>query len=194
MRPFNSFILSLAFKQCEVEYCLYTKITENGTIYVLIYVDDLLLAGSDKNQIKDFKLILQKHFKVKDLGFVRHFLGMLIEQHISEGVIKISQTAYLKNVLKRFNMNNCKPVKTPMEVNFNYNLLKRETSESSEIESKCRAAICLLSRFQSCASENLWIAIKRVLRYIQGTVDLKLVFDTSSNDVRVLEGCRLGCR
>lgn len=131
---------------------------------------------------------------MNDLGQIKHFLGMCITQNLSEGKIKINQTVYLKNVLKKFDMSSCKPSTTPMDNNFHHDFLKRKKSESIEIEKKCRVAIgCLmyamlcsrpdlciaigiLSRYQTCASNDLWVAIKRVLRYIQSTVTMSLIY------------------
>ena len=85
-------------------------------------------------------------------------------------------------------------VSTPMEVNFKHEALKREKSESEDLDHLCRNligtlmyvmvctrpdlcnAISILSRYQSCASEELWRALKRVLRYIKGTINVSLVF------------------
>jgi hypothetical protein len=80
-----------------------------------------------------------------------------------------------------------------MDKNFDQNLLIKEKSESSELESKCRqaissimyavlgtrpdlfAAVNLLSRYQNCASKELWRCIQHVMHYIKQTIDLKLV-------------------
>lgn len=91
-------------------------------------------------------------------------------------------------------MTDCKPVHTPMDQNFDHYSLLRPKSESPELENTCRkiigcvmyailgsrpdmcASISILSRYQSCASTELLTCLKRVLRYIKGTLDLKLVY------------------
>lgn len=128
---------------------------------------------------------------------------MVIFQDISKGQIIINQTNYLKNILTKFNMQECNAAKIPMEVNFKHELLKRDEAESCEIENKCRVligslmyamlcsrpdlcvSISILSRYQSCASQDLWQALKRVLRYIKGTVDFSLIFtrDVTSHHI-----------
>lgn len=101
-------------------------------------------------------------------------------------------------------MSDCKGVHVPMDKNFNLELLRREKSESDILESKCRSIIGLLmyamlairpdlsvslnilSRFQSTASEELYMSLTRFLRYIQGTINTKLIF--TQNYDNILEG------
>lgn len=191
---FHELMLEMKFIRCEHEYCLYIKVTESCRIYVLIYVDDLLLAGTVEEEVGKVIQSLNKNLKMKNLGQIGHFLGMLISQNLPESKIIINQTNYLRNVLQKFGLLDCKPSKTPMDANFHHDQLKRDKSESLEIEKKCRMAIgCLmyamlcsrpdlciaigiLSRYQTCASQDLWKEIKHVLRYVQGTLGMSLVY------------------
>lgn len=61
---------------------------------------------------------------MKDLGGISNYLGININQNLNLGTIEISQTRYLKNVLKTYGMLNCKPVSTPMDPKFDYKSLK----------------------------------------------------------------------
>lgn len=202
---FHDFMLSLSFVRSENEYCIYIKTTKTYKIYILIYVDDLLLAGTDEKEVNNIKDILHKTFKMKDLGLIKNFLGMIITQDITTSKITINQSNMVKSLLVKFGMQNCKPLSTPMDVNFKSDILKRERSESPEIEAKCRAligslmyimlcsrpdlciSISILSRYQSCASQDLWVALKRILRYIQGTLDVSLIFE-NKNYSNIIEG------
>lgn len=138
---------------------------------------------------------------MKDLGLLDYFLGISVEQVHEDGKIVLNQKQYLNNVLLKFGMINCKPINTPMDCNFNYDCLKFEKSESPDTENKCRqiigcimyamlgtrpdlcSSISLLSRYQNCASEGLLIALKRVLRYIKGSIELKLTYCKKNKDV-----------
>lgn len=140
---------------------------------------------------------------MKDLGLLNYFLGISIKQNLEKGIIVLSQRQYLENVLKKFNMFEFKPIATPMDCKLNYDCLKRDESESYDIENKCRqmigcimysmlctrtdlcSSISLLSRFQNCARENLLVALKRVLRYIKGTLNLFLVYKKNNIDTVV---------
>lgn len=136
----------------------------------------------------------EKRLNDENLGLVKYFLDMVITQDITAGEIKINQTNYLKSISLKYNMQNCKPVSSPMNCNFKHDVLLRSASESCELENKCRAligslmysmlcsrpdlsiSISILSRYQKCASNELWQALKRVLRYIQGTLNYSLIF------------------
>lgn len=203
---FHNLMLSLKFKRSENEYCFYVKISETDKLYILIYVDDVLLAGTDKSKVEKVKNALKENFKLKDLGLVSHFLGMIIKQDIIKGETIISQTKYVENILQKYNMLECKSVTTPMDVNFKHDILKRDFSESPEIENRCRILIGLLmylmlctrpdlcitvsilSRYQSCASIDLWQSLKRILRYLKGTKNLCLNFKVPNEDINMLTG------
>lgn len=127
-------------------------------------------------------------FRMKDLGNLHSFLGVNIVR--TEDEIKLSQSTYLKKLLKRFGMEECRPVKTPME-------LKPDLHEDVEITDTSRSyrelvgclmyvmlttrpylsvAVNYFSRHQNRQTEKLWNGLKRVLRYIKGTLDMQLCF------------------
>lgn len=117
-----------------------------------------------------------------------NYLGITIDHNLNTGITKLSQTGYLKNILQKFGMNDCKPVATPMEPNFKIDNKHKEIC-NKELERKGRALIgclmyamigsrpdlCLpvsfLSKYQSNASEELWTTLKKVLRYFKGNSD-----------------------
>lgn len=197
-QKFDNFMISEGFYKNKCDYCLYIKMTKDVIIYVIIFVDDILISGSSIKEIENLKLNLNKCFKMKDLGLLSYFLGISVEQDIKNGTIVLSQKQYLENVLVKFGMLDCKPVNTPMDSDFDYEILKGDKSESFDIENRCRqiigcimyamlgtrpdlcSSISLLSRYQNCASEKLVTSLKRVLRYIKGTLELKLVYENKS--------------
>lgn len=195
---FDSAMLKLGFKRSLADMCLYVKVEHNYKIYLIVFVDDILIISSDEKAVINLKGLLAENFKTKDLGLASHYLGMSITQ--SDDGIYLDQCNYLKKVLDLFNMSDCKSVSVPLDANFDSQTLLREKSENMDVENRCRRAIgCLmyamigtrpdlsiylniLSRYQSCASEELWSCIKRVLRYVKGTVDLKLLYCKDSVD------------
>lgn len=196
---FHEFMSTQNFIKSENDHCLYFRITDQFKIYVLIYVDDLIITGSNVKEIDNLKVEMMKNFKMKDLGLISYYLGISVNQNLLENTVTLSQSNYLENVLKRFDMYECKNVSTPMDNNFNYDDLLKEKSESLEIENKCRKligcimyamlgsrpdlcnSISILSRYQNYASNDLLLCLKRVLRYIKGTIDLKLVYKKNLN-------------
>lgn len=157
---FNSLMMREGFKRSQCDSCLYSKCNDKQQMYVIIYVDDLLVFGTDENQVCKFKLMLSKEFKMKILGLISEFLGINVKQNLDNGVTELCQKAYLENVLKKFNMYNCKPISTHMDQNFNTKILESECKTDKNTEKLCRQIIgCLMyavsgTRFM-CGSINI---------------------------------------
>lgn len=111
-KTFDKFVKNLEFKQSEVDKCLYILKSGIVTVYLLLYVDDMIIAGNSKEKIEYVKSALEHKFHMKDLGELHSFLGISITR--SEKEIMLSQQNYLRNLLKRFKMEDCKSVSTPM--------------------------------------------------------------------------------
>lgn len=198
---FNSVIMKQNFNRSHNDSCLYTKCNGVSKTYVLLYVDDLLFFGNDKTEICDLKLTLNREFKMKDLGLVSNFLGIHIKQDLDKGITELCQKDYLENVLQKFNMQNCKEMCTPMDLNFNAKILEGNNDAviDKNIEKECRKiigclsyavlgtrpdlciALSILSRYQNNANEILLSALKRVLRYVKHTISYKLIFKCNSD-------------
>ena len=97
----------------------------NITIFVIVYVDDIIVASSSQEAttclLKDLKL----EFALKDLGDLHYFLGMEVKQ-IIDGIL-LSQEKYTADVLKRVGLENCKPLSTPISTS------KKLTVDSGEV-------------------------------------------------------------
>lgn len=90
------------------------KINEK-VVSILLYVDDLIITGDAVNEIQMVRENLSVRFLMKDLGELNHFLGLEVERN-AKGLF-ISQKKYAEDLLKKFGMQNCKSIATPMEVN-----------------------------------------------------------------------------
>lgn len=95
------------------EPCMYHKMYEGERLFLLVYVDDLLIASSNTDWINQVKRGLARAFELKDFGLAKYCLGIEIGQ--TEGEIALSQKGYALDVLRRFNMGKCKPISTPSE-------------------------------------------------------------------------------
>nr|GEZ94879.1 putative RNA-directed DNA polymerase [Tanacetum cinerariifolium] len=91
--------------------CVFIKKTMLGFVIIAVYVDDLNIIGTNK-EIQEVIVLLMKEFEMKDLGKTKYCLGLQIE-HMHNGII-IHQSNYTEKLLKRFNMDNAKPLSTPM--------------------------------------------------------------------------------
>lgn len=112
---FNEFMTRIGFERCASDQCLYVKKQNEEMIYVLLYVDDILIFCKNIEVINTVKKMLSREFEMLDMGKASSFLGMHIDQDIEKGTIVLSQSKYLERVLERFDMQNCKPKSTPME-------------------------------------------------------------------------------
>nr|CBG76267.1 OO_Ba0005L10-OO_Ba0081K17.18 [Oryza officinalis] len=87
-------------------------------IYLLLYVNDMLIAAKDKSEIAKLKAQLSSEFEMKDLGAAKKILGIEITRERQSGELYLSQKGYIEKVLHHFNMHDAKPVSTPLAAHF----------------------------------------------------------------------------
>ena len=122
----DSFLTDSGFKRCIVEHGVYVKFLKNDEALLLcLYVDDLVITGSNTREIKNLKTQLGSEFEMTDLGELSYFLGIEFMK-TSRGII-MHQVKYINETLKRFHMQNCNSVTVPVEAN-----LKIDNSESEQ--------------------------------------------------------------
>ena len=95
---------SNGFRRCQVDHCCYIKKFNNSFIILLFSLDDILISGSDMQEINNFKRELSKQFAIKDLGATRLILIMRISRDIAVGTLTLSQVEYINKVFSQFNM------------------------------------------------------------------------------------------
>lgn len=196
---FSTFLLKLNLRPLKSDYAVFGN--NSQTLYVAVYVDDLLIFGKDKSMIQELKLSLQKRFQMTDLGPAHMYLGMQITRNRLTNTILLDQEKYLQVALDRFNMTDCNSVSTPMETGLK--LCKRtNTATLQEIRQYQRLMGCLeyaaiatrpditfsvhrLAQFASNPDDSHYNAAKRILRYIKGTMKFSLVFQ--GKDTRKIE-------
>lgn len=190
---FNNFMVKLGFKVSEADSCLYIRERNNRKILVTLYVDDGLVAATNEEDLEEFLEEIKKDFKIT-IKEAKYFLGLEIEKN-ENGDIKISQKAYTKKILERFNFSEAKSVSTPILKDSE--TLKSGKDESNKINFPYREAIgaCMylmvgtrpdlaysigiLSRnLENPTNEDL-IKLKRVFRYLRGTNDLGIVYHST---------------
>ena len=101
-------IKKFGFKENDVDNCIYTKTNYGKFIILVLYVDDILLASSDKRLLHETKGFLSLDFDMKDLGEASYVLGIEIHRDRTKGMLGLSQKAYIEKMLKRFDMSKCK--------------------------------------------------------------------------------------
>ena len=115
----NDFILSLGFKRCKSDTCIYVKRSVKGnTIIIAIFVDDIigLYSTEDEAEWLQYKESFMKTYKMKDLGDAEWILGVRITRDRQAGIIKLDHQVQIDKTLKQFNMENCNPSPTPTKL------------------------------------------------------------------------------
>jgi Reverse transcriptase (RNA-dependent DNA polymerase) len=97
-----------------VDECIYYKFSGSKFVFLVLYVDDILLASNDKNMMRKTKKILFKYFDMKDLGEASYVLGLKIHKDRNKSILGLSQQAYIDKILKRYGMKNYKSGNTPV--------------------------------------------------------------------------------
>eukprot|EP00253_Pinus_taeda_P011935 PITA_11935 len=100
----------------KADHCVYFKLIGDRVIYLVLYVDDMLLVGNDKEIIQDLKTQLSSKFDMKDLGAANYILGMEIKRDRAKRKLWLNQRKYVETILQRFNMQDSKPVKVPIPI------------------------------------------------------------------------------
>ena len=204
----NSYMTSIGFEQSKVDQCIYvkrnsTEYNEDSFMIICLYVDDLILATNDINMMKCEKEKFGRKFEMEDKGELEFCLGMNIVRDKENLELSINQKHYIEQILDNFEMSDCKPVGTPLENGRKF--FKLEANETCVNKQGYQSAIgCLiylsvatrpdiavavncLSQFMCNPSKDHWTGVKRILRYLKGTVDYALTFKAADADV-VLKG------
>ena len=94
------------------------SLDDGSSIFLLLYVDDMLITAKSMSEVNKLKILLSREFKMKDLGVDKNILGMEIHIERALGRLWLSQSGYLRKVLERFNMENAKPISPPLANHF----------------------------------------------------------------------------
>ena len=111
---FHNVIVSYGFVENIVDQCIYLKVSRSKYIFLVLYVDDSLLASSDLGLLHETKQFLSQNFEMKDLGEASYVIDIKIHRDKSQRVLGLSQKAYIEKVLKRFGMKDCTPTVAPI--------------------------------------------------------------------------------
>jgi len=183
-KRFDAFMIGNAYDINQYDNCIYFKELPNGSrIYLLLYVDDMLIAVSNKVEISMLKAQLGIEFEMKDLGSAK-ILGMEIHRERRRDRLCLLQQNYIIKVLQRFNMDQSKPVGTPLATHYKLSLneslkTKKEVEHmahipySSVVGSLMYAMVCtrpnlshavsLVSKFMSKPGKAYWEAMKWIM-------------------------------
>eukprot|EP00253_Pinus_taeda_P017072 PITA_17072 len=178
----DSFLLETGFSRCHSNNTVYTKKVGKSLIILVLYVDDLILTGSDPNLINHVKSILKNKFEMIDLGHLHYFLGLQVMQ--SKEGISLSQSKYSCDLLCHFHMEDCKLAPSPFQSGAKLSV----TCTSPEVDAtlyrqlvgkllylthtrpNLSFVVGLIAQFMQNTHESRWKAVKRILCCVRGYV------------------------
>eukprot|EP00253_Pinus_taeda_P023523 PITA_23523 len=177
---------------CHSDNTVYTEKVGNSLIILVLYVDDLILTGSDPNLINHVKSSLKKKIEMTDLGHLHYFLGLQVLQ--SKEGISLSQSKYACDILRHFHMEDCKPAPSPFQSGVKlsvsctspevdatlYRQLVGKLLYLTHTRPDLSFAVGLVARFMQNPRESHWKAAKRILRYVRGTVQFGIHYSAKA--------------
>jgi hypothetical protein len=194
---FDEVVKGFGFIKNEEEPCVYKGASGSALMFLVLYVDDIMLIGNDIPILEAVKTSLKKSFSMKDLGEVTYVLGIKIYRDRSKRLIRLSQDTYIDKILNRFDMRDSKKGVLPMSHGITLSKSQCATTPdeqkkmseipyASAIGSIMYAMLCtrpdgsfslsVTSRYQSDFSEDHWTVIKGILKYLRRTKDMFLIF------------------
>ncbi len=172
---------------------------EGATTIIAVYVDDLILITKTAEEMSDMKSILASRFKMTDMGELHYCLGVTIERSVD--CLWLHQKQYISSMLKKYGMSEAAMVSTPADISVK---LEKDDGQSKDVNSSIyqsmvgsllyaamatrpdiAQAVGVVSKFNSKPTQAHQTAVKRILRYLKGTMDLALRYSKSDDGAMV---------
>jgi hypothetical protein len=191
---FNSVVLDAGYVRSDMDPCLYIKRGEGNTVtYLLLYVDDGVIASNDDNEVNRLMDILKSSFQVKEMDRLTYLLGLQVDFDVnSRNILRLHQESYIQEICADFRLLECKPMSTPCETRVH---LPTYTTPQSGISmdlyrkgigkllyaSNCTRpdisfVVGLLSRHLQFPGKEHFTLMLRVMKYLKNTANYGLVY------------------
>ncbi|GJY88270.1 retrovirus-related pol polyprotein from transposon TNT 1-94 [Tanacetum coccineum] len=204
----SKFLLAQGFSKGVVDPTLFIRKTGKHTLHVQIYVDDIIFASTDPKDCDRFSNEMSSKFQMSMMGQISFFLGLQISQN-PRGIF-INQSKYANEILKKFDLHKSDPVDTPM---VERTKLDEDLSGIPVDQTQYRSmigslmyltasrpdlvfAVCMCARYQSKPTKKHLEAVKRVFRYLQGSINMGLWYpkDTAMALTAYADADHAGCQ
>uniref|UniRef100_A0A1Y1NIJ3 Reverse transcriptase Ty1/copia-type domain-containing protein n=1 Tax=Photinus pyralis TaxID=7054 RepID=A0A1Y1NIJ3_PHOPY len=184
------------FKRSEADPCLYSKQVNGKRCYILVYVDDLIIASEEEKLITLAGRILERNFEIVSLGEVRNYVGIEVERD-NAGDFHISQRKYITDIVKSAGLEDAKSSPIPIDVGyFKPNTEDKPLPDNTEYQKlvgkllfvavnsrpDIAAPVSILSRKLSNPTQRDWNELRRIVRYLKGSINLKLRLSNRGDD------------
>lgn len=181
-QKFTISLLDIGYKQSYADHSLFTYQNNSKFVALLIYVDDVVIAGNDEDMIKKTKDHLNTSFSIKDLGPLKYFLGIEVAR-TDDGMV-LSQHKYAMDILNDCGQLGCRPSSFPMEQNLRIDKCHESHKTDASLFRRLIGrllylqatrpdiayAVNVLSQFVSDPREDHMNAVLRILRYVKSTL------------------------
>ncbi|CAM8883274.1 unnamed protein product [Rhodiola kirilowii] len=185
---FSEAIIDFGFQRSLNDYSLFTMKKDGNFLILLVYVDDVVITGTSSALISEVKQYIHDKFKIKDLGFLKYFLGLEVAR--SDAGIFLNQRKYAIELLEENNLLQCKPAKSPMNAKHKlslsteallldalpYRKLVGKLIYMSITRPDLAYPIHILSQYMQSPTEEHMRAALRLLRYIKAAPAQGILF------------------
>nr|GEW80340.1 retrovirus-related Pol polyprotein from transposon TNT 1-94 [Tanacetum cinerariifolium] len=182
----SKFLIDSGFQKGSIGTTLFIKKKGKHIMLIQIYVDDIIFGSTNPKYCTKFSDLMVKRFEMSMMGEMKFFLGLQVNQFSNE--IFINQSKYIIDILKRFGMENCDSVPTPMveQAKLKLDLVGKPVDHTDyrsmigslmyviSSRSVIMFATCMCATYQVNPNEHHVSAVKRIFRYLKGTINLGL--------------------
>jgi histone deacetylase 1/2 len=177
-------MIALGFHASKADTSLFYFNKGSITVFVPVYVDDIIVVSSNPKATTGLLHELKKDFALKDLGELHYFLGMEVTK-VRDGII-LSQDKYASDLLKKVNMSSCKPASTPILTSAklsaplgpndarNYRSVVGALKNLTLTRPDISFAVNKVCQLLHAPTEVHWSAVKRILRYVKANTKIGL--------------------
>ena len=191
------------FKSIYDEACLFYS--DKNDAIICVYVDDLLIISKDIKIVEEIKCLLSNKFEMKDMGVVSQMLGIKINYNQDKGLTTLDMSGYIKRSLIKFNLENVRMYKMPIEPNYKYSVKHAPQTQDELLEMKNKPyaaafgtlnwiamttrpdiafATNICGRYASNPGIKHWNLVKRIFGYLKRTIDLKINYKRSNDKIK----------
>jgi len=161
----SEFLLSIGFQAFKGDTSLFILSHDGAMIYLLAYVDDILLTGSNSAVLHRLITLLQSEFKLRDLGSVYFFLGIEVKS-TAMGIL-LSQHKYTLDIIQRAGMTSCKPVDTPLSASSKLGLIPGTLYSDPTRYRQIAGAL----QYLTFTRPNIYYAVNKVCQFMHAPTE-----------------------
>nr|GAT59056.1 predicted protein [Mycena chlorophos] len=195
---------SMGLTRCSTDQAVFYHQDANGFVVLAVHVDDCTIGGTNTALVNEMKSGFARYVEIVDLGEIHWLLGIEVKRNRQERTLSLSQTSYIQSIVRRYNLDDLKPLSIPMDPNVT--LSSAQSPRTADELARMRSvpykeavgslmyaslgtrpditfAVTKLSKFSSNPGPAHWEAAKRVIRYLHGTSRWELTYGETTREL-----------